>query len=114
MKTIPFVSAGLLMALLPLGGCTKAARVEPYEVQGVKVDVPQLDMAFANAAPELQGSTAAFKRFFRYGQYPQALAELDKLGRQPSLTALQKKLIEDLTAQTKEVVAKSTPAPPGR
>jgi len=55
-------------------------------VQGTKVDAPQRDVAFANAGPAAQASTAMFKRFFRYGQDPQAFAELDQLARQPSLT----------------------------
>ena len=114
MKTIHWMFAVLTVGLATFAGCKKAEQAQAYDVQGVKVNVPQLEGAFASASADAQSSVAAFKRCFRYGQYPEALAELGKLAKQPSLTADQKKLVDDLTAQTKEVLAKATAAVPGR
>lgn len=113
MKTVIRMLALLALCVASFTGCKKTGQAESYEVQGVKVDVPQFDGAFASANPEAQASVAMFKRCFRYGQYPQALAELGKLAKQPSLTSPQKKLVETLMAQTKEVIAKATAPPPG-
>lgn len=48
----------------------------------------------------------------RYGQYDQALAELQKLGAVPTLTEPQKKLVNDLVEQVKQLAAKAPAKPP--
>ena len=100
---------GLCVAgVAAFGGCSrKAENLPAWEIRGVQVDMPQLDVVFVNASQEVQGNVAMFKRYFRYGQYPQALVELQKLANQPSLTEPQKKLVSDLTEQTKQVLAKA-------
>ena len=113
MKTTHWIFAVLALCFVAFAGCKKAEQAQALDVEGVKVDLPKMDAAFTGASQEVQSSVAMFKRFFRYGQYPQALAELGKLASQPALTEPQKKLVSDLTEQTKQVFAKA-PALPGR
>lgn len=49
------------------------------------------------------------KACLRYGQFPQAMVQLDKLAHVPNLTEPQKKLVNDLLEQTKQVIAKAPP-----
>jgi hypothetical protein len=49
------------------------------------------------------------KAYLRFGQFPQAMVQLDKLAHVPNLTEPQKKLVNDLLEQTKQVVAKAPP-----
>ena len=101
----------LLLVCLSLGaGCKKDE--PPATVQqflGTEVDWPKLEAEFATSAPDVQNSFSLLKRFFRYGQLPQALVELDQLSKNPQLTEPQKKLIGDLITQTKQ---KLNDAPP--
>lgn len=111
MKTTNWMFAAVTVFLLSSVGCQKEQpQGPPQEYYGVKVDWPKLDTSFANAAPDVQNSVASVKRAFRYGLFPQALAELDKLSKNPSLTDDQKKLVSDLIEQTKQVITK-TPSP---
>jgi hypothetical protein len=111
MRTPPCISAALVIGLLAGAGCKKAEdQPGPTPVYyGVKVDLPKLDKAFTNANPDVQTSATLVKRFLRYAQLPQARAELDKLAANPTLTETQKKVVSDLTEQTKQVIANSTP-----
>ena len=111
MKTTHCLFALLGVWLVALTGCTKTEQTgPPQEFYGVKVDLPKLDTVFANPGPEVQAGVAMVKREFRYGRFPQALAELAKLASNPNLTEPQKKLVTDLTEQTRQVMAKTTPA----
>jgi len=115
MKTTYCVIALLAVGLVAISGCKKAEQVQTPEAYGVKVDLPKLDTVFVGADEQVQASVGSFRRCIRYRQFPQALAELGKLASQPALTEAQKKLVSDLTEQTKEVMAKATAAPvPGR
>src|SRR5207247_11053418 len=95
--------------------CRKADQsvAPPREFFGVKVDLPRLDADFTNASPDVQDRVSLIKRFFHYGQFAQAMVELDKLSNVPNLTMPQKKLVNDLIEQTKQVIAKAPP-PPGQ
>jgi hypothetical protein len=107
MKTTIGMMALLAVCLVTFAGCKKAEQAEALEFNGVKVDLPKLDVVFVGASDQVQANVAMFKRFFRYGQYPQALAELGRLASQPSLTEPQKKLVNDLTEQVRQVIAKA-------
>jgi len=107
----PWLLATLAVCLLSLPACKKEpVPGPPQEYYGVKVDWLKLDSVFTNASAEVQNSVALVKRHYRYGLFPQALAELGRLAKFPNLTEEQKKLVSDLTEQTKQVIAK-TPAP---
>jgi hypothetical protein len=75
------------------------------------VDLPRLDTEFTNSNPDIRATAAAVKYSLRSAQLRQALAELDTLAANPNLTETQKKVVADLTAQTKQVIANSSPTP---
>ncbi len=111
MKTTNWGLAILTVFFLASAGCRKSeqAVAPPREFFGVKVDLPSLEADFANAGPEVQDSVSSIKSFFRYGQFARAMVELNKLSNTPNLTKPQKKLVNDLLEQTKQVIAKSPP-----
>ncbi len=88
---------------------SRAPVLDAREYYGVKVSSPRLDTDFANASPDVQASIEAIKRSYRYGAFPQAMIELDKLSGNPSLSEPQKKLVSELMDQTRQVIAKATP-----
>jgi hypothetical protein len=95
--------------LLGFAACRKApAPVDPStEYFGIKVEWPRLDTEFANPTQELRDNLAMIKRFFRLGQIPRARAELEKLASNPALTEPQKKLVNTLLDQTRQVIEKA-------
>jgi hypothetical protein len=115
MKTNHWTWTFLAVGLVALAGCKKENQAPgpPQKFYGVQVDWLKLDPTFANASPEVQNGVLIVKRNFRYGMFPQAVAELEKLAKNPALTEPQKKLVGDLIEQTKQVIAQA-PAPPAR
>ena len=115
MRTTIGLCAVLLIGLIVSAGCKKAEPTAgpPSEFEGVKVDLQKLDAEFASASPEVQERVSVLKRFYRYGQYPRAIAELDQLSTTPNLAESQKKLLNELIEQTKQVIAKA-PEPRGQ
>ncbi|HEY5912191.1 MAG TPA: hypothetical protein VJA21_16430 [Verrucomicrobiae bacterium] len=113
MKATLCVSAVLAVGLLAGSGCRKAEdQPGPTPVYyGVKVDLPKLDTEFTTASQEVQASAALVKQYLRYAQVRQALAELSKLAQDSTLTETQKKVVNDLTEQTKQVITNSSPSP---
>jgi len=101
----------LLAGALALAGCGKAKTEAPVQ-QGVAIDLPKLNEAFANATPELQNSVMAVASGVRYGEHAAALAALDKLAKAPGLTDAQKKIVSEVTEQVKAVASKAPAAPP--
>jgi len=101
--------SSLALFALAFGACQKSepARGLAREYDGVKVEWPRLETEFTDASPETQMIISTALHAFRYGQFPQALLELNKLAQVPGLTDTQKKLIADLIEQTKQVIAKA-------
>lgn len=112
MKTARWTVTVLVVILLAEAGCRKAEQQPgPTPVYyGVKVDLPKLDTEFTNASQEVLATVASVKQLLRSAQLPKALAELGKLAGNPALTETQKKVVYDLTEQTKQVIANSTPS----
>lgn len=81
------------------------------EFDGVKVDTPRLGAVFQSASPELQQQVNDAVTKVRYKQYLQSMMGLDEVLKNPALTAEQKKLVEQVISQLKELVAKSPPQP---
>ena len=106
------VSALLAVCLVAVASCKKADQsVAPNtEFYGVKVDWPKLDTEFANSDREVQASASLAVRHIRYSQFPEALGDLERLSTNPKLTEAQKKAVNDLLEQTKQVIAKA-PSP---
>src|SRR5438045_5187017 len=112
MKTMNWILAIITVSVFGMAGCKKQqTEGPPQEYYGVKVDWPKLNIVFSNATPEIQATVETLKRDFRYGQFNEAMPELDKLSNDPNLTPVQKKLITDITEQTKQVIAKAPPPP---
>ena len=107
------LTAGLLIVISLVG--LQACKKQPpppstVEVQGVQVDVPKLDQAFATASPEILGLKNEAVQNIRYGFNEKALMALDKLVNDPGLTDPQKKVVNDDIEQMKQVLTKAPPA----
>ena len=104
-----FVLSGLLLVV---GGCGKKQPTTPpaYEINGVKVDVPKLQEAFAGASPEIQADVNQTTLNLRYGMYEKSLMALDRLSSNPALNDTQKKVVNDLIEQMKQLIAKAGPS----
>ena len=114
MKTTNWIYGVLAAGLLAVAGCGQSQKApQPMDINGVKVDLPKFRQAFATVNPELQSSLGKVTMSVRYGQYPEAVAELEKLANNPSLTEPQKKVATEVLQQLKQVVSQ-TPARPAR
>jgi hypothetical protein len=112
MKAIIGVWAALAICFLASAGCKKSSSPAPPKTDyyGVTVDWRKLDTEFVNNDPAVQDGAYMAKRHIRYERFPQALVELDKLVRNPGLSEPQKKVVNELIEQTKQVIAKTPPA----
>src|ERR1041385_7426039 len=104
----------LVLCALPIAfvgaGCKKKdAGLGPVDVSGVKVDMPKLQQTFADAKPELMAPMNETSSNLRYGFYDKAVASLEKLAAMPDLNAQQKKVVNEVLEQMKQVVAKAGP-----
>ena len=101
----------VMISAVALAGCKKAEdEPGPAPVYyGVKVDLPKLDAEFAKAGPEIQANVALAKQALRYAQVQPALDALVKVSQDPALTENQKKVINELIGQVKQVIANSKP-----
>src|SRR5947209_4189494 len=98
--------------LLVMVGCGKKQQATPpaYEVSGVKVDIPKLQQAFASASDDLKSEVNQMGSFIRYGQYINVLASLDKLANNPALSDDQKKVVNEVIEQVRQVINKAGPS----
>ena len=108
MKMTKWITGILVAAVIALVGCGKKSS-ESTPPPGT-IDIMKLQEALQNATPEQRASLDKVKMGIRYGQYPNALAELDKLANDAQLNAEQKKAVNDVIEQVKKAV---TAPPPG-
>jgi len=104
---------GVLVAgLLAFTGCGKKEPQIPvaYEIKGVKVDMPKLEQAFAGAGNDLKIDVVQTASNIRYGQYVEALVSLDKLLNKPNLSDAQKKVVNEVIEEMKQVINKAGPS----
>jgi hypothetical protein len=99
----------LLAGVLALAGCGKA-KPPPSPAAGL-MNMGKLHEAFPSPAPEVQASLNKLQAAARYGQFEEALVELDKLAHQPNLTEAQKTAIDEKIAQVKERLTAGPPKP---
>jgi hypothetical protein len=112
MKTKNWIFSILAAALLAESSCSQGQKApQPTIINGVKVDLAKFQQAFASASPELQSSVSKVPLSIRYGQYAEAVAQLEKIANSPSLTEQQKKVAAEVLEQLKQVVSQS-PAKP--
>jgi len=112
MKTTNWISGLLVAGLLGLAGCGKSDSAGDRGVPAT-MDLPKFQQAFPSPTPAQQSSIAKVTEGVRYGLYPNALAALDSLAKDPALTDAQKKAVSDLIEGIKQSMA-TAPAPPPR
>jgi hypothetical protein len=113
MKALNGVWILLAVCFLAFAACKKSGQGvgSNTDYNGVTVDWPKLDTHFANGDPEAKTAAYQAKRNISYGRLPDALADLEKLAGNPNLTDAQKKVVAELTEQTKQAIAKAPPPP---
>ena len=98
-----------LAALVAASGCKKE-EASAWTGNSVRVALPELQQSLANnLAPEVQKCLQDVSSAMRYGRYELAVAGLERLTTQPSLTAQQRKLTGEVIGQLKELSQKSKP-----
>jgi hypothetical protein len=102
------VAAGALFVV----GCGKGKTPPPPAYNQVTVDLPKLQQAFVDAAPELKQSVSMVQRNLRYSDYEKALMSLDELVNNPAVTEPQKKVVNEVIGQIKKVMGQAPPAAP--
>ena len=114
MKTTNWILGVLAAGLLAWAGCGQTQKAPPpMVINGVKVDMPKFNQAFITANPEQQRSLGKASMAIRYGQYAEAVAELEKLANNASLTEPQKKVTNEVIEQLKQVINQA-PAKPAQ
>jgi hypothetical protein len=99
MKTLNAILVVIITAMLAVVGCKKsnsntgATNVSPLSI---------IRKAFPNPAPDVSPSINKIAFGMRYGDFNAALAELDKLAANPSLTSDQKKAVADAIEAVKK------------
>ena len=111
MKAKTLLAVVLMAVGVAYSGCGKKAppTPPPAEISGIKVDVPKLRQTLSGAPQEVMSDMNMFTSSLRYGQYEKALMGLDKLASNPGLNDTQKKVVNDVIEQMKQVIAKAGP-----
>jgi len=111
MNTTTWVCGLVLAGLVVLAGpgCKKQEVHNAVPtVNGVKVDFPKLQHTFAqNTNRELQKTIIQVNTGLRYGKPMDALEAMDKLKSEPNLTDEEKKVVDEVLEQVKQVAEKS-------
>jgi hypothetical protein len=111
LKRAGHLMVGLLAAgFLVCSGCHKSETTTGAEINGVTVDIAKLSQSFVNSSEQLKQTVTQVGLNVRYTKYEDALMTLDKLVNDPSITADQKKIVNQVIEQVKKL-AGSQPAP---
>ena len=82
----------------------------PYNINGVNVDTPKLGFELANASPEAKAQvTQAEMEILRFHAYDKAVATLSALANNPSLNDSQKKSVNEVIEQVKQLINQGGP-----
>ena len=99
------------VTLLTVAGCGKSDKTPPApQMQGVTVDIPKLNQAFENASQELKTTSTSVGFNIRYGKYEDALMALDKLVNDPNVNEAQKKVVNQVIEEVKQLANAAPPA----
>jgi hypothetical protein len=110
MKIISVLAGLAAISLFVVEGCSKSDQTPPApQVNGVTVDLPKLTEAFANSSQELKSTATQVGFNIRYGKYEDALMSLDKLANDPGTTDAQKKVVNQVINEAKQL-ANAAPA----
>jgi hypothetical protein len=112
MKKTNWVALVLTAAVLGFAGCKKSEKIpESQQVNGVSVDMPKLQQAFADTTNDAVRRLVTEAGFgLRYGDYVKSMMALDQLAANPDVTEAQKKIVNDVIEQEKKL-AGGAPAP---
>lgn len=103
------IATGVLLAASGAGCAKKPASAPPQTLQQ---GVAQLRAALRTAGPEVERDLYDHVvRGIHYRHYPEALAALDRIANNPSLSDQQKKLANDVTELLKQAAQKQQNAP---
>lgn len=103
---LTYLLLGVLAAsLLAVDGCKKEEKPQ-MNVGGVSIDMQKIYDLSHGTSQDVQNMVSKLQGDIRYGQYVQALADLDKIVNDPSLSPAQKKEAEDLIGQVKQLAQK--------
>jgi len=99
---LALLAAGLMFSV----GCNRTPKQPPpSQIQGVTVDLPKLQAAYAtNTAQDVQDQLMQVSFGMRYGDYMKSLAALDKLLNNPASTEQQKQVVNQVIEQVKQVL----------
>ena len=99
---LALLAAGLMVSV----GCNRTPKQPPpSQIQGVTVDLPKLQAAYAtNTAQDVQAQLMQVSFGMRYGDYMKSLAALDKLLNNPASTEQQKQVVNQVIEQVKQVL----------
>jgi hypothetical protein len=114
MNTLKWFLALVVVAVLVGAGCSKSAPPQTADVNGVALDLPKLNEAFANASPELKSTATQVTIGVRYMKYEDALMALDKLANDPNVTEAQKKVVNTVIEQVKKLANAAPAAAPAQ
>ena len=103
-----FVVIATVLVAFP--GCKKAEPPATANVNGIAVDLPKLQQAFANAPQDVIAIVNQVGFGIRYNDYMKALGALDQLTTNPSVTEPQKKIVNDVIEQVKKLANAAPPA----
>lgn len=116
-NTTKYVSVLLAAGSLLFVGCNRTPKQPPAsQIQGVSVDLPKLQEAYANnSAQDVQDQLMQVSFGMRYGDYMKSLAALDKLASNPASTEQQKQVVNQVIEQVKQVLnAQQSKQPPAQ
>ena len=105
MKTLHWILLALATTAFAITGCKKSQPPIPSpQVNGVTVDIPKLMTAFNGAPPDVQAQVTQVSYGIRYTDYMKAMEALDKLANDPNTTEAQKKVVNEVIEQVKQVM----------
>jgi len=101
----------LVLAALALTGCHKNDQVtESEQVNGVSIDMPKLQQAFANTTnADTRRLLVEASMGLRYQDYVKSMMALEQIGNQPDTTEAQKKIVADVIEQEKKLAGGAAP-----
>ena len=106
MKTINSILVIIITAMFAVVGCKKAdSNAGAQNASAMSI----LRKAFPSPGPDFSPSIEKVAFGMRYGDYNAALAELDKLAANPSLTPDQKKAVANAAEAVKKSQAAAAP-----
>jgi hypothetical protein len=112
MNKIPSCLLTILLAgLLALVGCGKSGKSTAQSLPG-GIDLPKFQQAFVSATPDQQANVTKVGAGIRYGLFSDALAALEKLGSDTTLTEPQKQAVSNMVEGIKAAMAKAPAAAP--